>query len=117
MSGHGEMRSSPFVKIGMTLVLLAAIAAPTQERSLREKGNAADDGALFRRTAAQLLAREFPSADISYLLMEVKTGSFIAKRWDRSDIAVPAGSLVKPFTALAYAQAHAFHFPEFTCTP
>lgn len=111
------MRLRRFANIAITLLLLAAAVAQTQDRSLRGKVTAPEDGALFRRTAAQVLAKEFPSTDISYLLFEIKTGSFIAKRWDRSDLAVPAGSLVKPFTALAYAQTHAFRFPEFTCTP
>jgi len=84
--------------------------------SLREASAAGND-ALFRRTAAQVLAREFPSTDISYLLMEIKSRSFVAKRWESSDKAIPVGSLVKPFTAVAYAETHAFQFPEFTCTP
>jgi cell division protein FtsI/penicillin-binding protein 2 len=85
--------------------------------SLREKGGAPDDGALFRRTAAQVLSREFPSADITYLLLDIRTRELVAKRWENSDAAIPVGSLVKPFTAIAYAEAHVFQFPEFTCTP
>ena len=84
--------------------------------SLREKGRAPDD-ALFRRTVAQVLAREFPSPDVSYLLMEINSRSFIAKRWEGSDKKIPVGSMVKPFTATAYAETHGFVFPEFTCTP
>jgi cell division protein FtsI/penicillin-binding protein 2 len=64
-----------------------------------------------------VLSREFSSADITYLLLDVRTRTFIAKRWENSDAAIPVGSLVKPFTAIAYAETHAFQFPEFTCTP
>jgi hypothetical protein len=103
----------------VALILLGGMCfaqAGSPTLSLRKEGRAQDDG-LFRRTAAQVLAREFPSADISYLLMEMKSRSFIAKRWEDSDKEIPVGSLVKPFTALAYAETHGFEFPEFTCTP
>ncbi len=41
----------------------------------------------------------------------------VAKKWENSNAAIPLGSLVKPFTALAYAEGHSFRFPEFTCSP
>ncbi len=103
----------------VALILLGGMCfaqAGSPTLSLSEKGGAQDDG-LFRRTAAQVLAREFPSPEISYLLMEIKSRSFIAKRWEGSEKEIPVGSLVKPFTALAYAERHGFDFPEFTCTP
>lgn len=75
------------------------------------------DDSLFARTARELLQREFRSPDVSYLLIDVRTRAFVAKHWDNSDSAVPVGSLVKPFTALAYAEGHSFRFPEFTCSP
>jgi cell division protein FtsI/penicillin-binding protein 2 len=70
---------------------------------------------LFARTAATRLARDFASPDVSYLLYEVPSDSFIASRWARSEEPVPAGSLVKPFTALAYAESHQFRFPRHEC--
>jgi hypothetical protein len=56
---------------------------------------------VFARTAREKLARDFASPDVSYLLYEVPSDSLIAARWANSEEPVPAGSLVKPFTALA----------------
>ncbi len=36
-------------------------------------------------------------------------------RWDDLERPLPFGSLIKPFTALAYADAHRFTYPTFTC--
>jgi cell division protein FtsI/penicillin-binding protein 2 len=72
---------------------------------------------LFARTAAQVLEREFSSSDVSYLLLDIRSLVIVARRWENSDFAIPVGSLVKPFTALAYAEGHSFRFPEFTCSP
>lgn len=113
------MSLSRLAKLAATVVISVGALAQTHEghRLLRDRDAASGDGALFRKTAARVLEREFPSADISYLLMEIRTRSLIAKRWENSSAAIPVGSLVKPFTALAYAHTHAFRYPEFTCTP
>jgi cell division protein FtsI/penicillin-binding protein 2 len=70
-------------------------------------------------TAAAVLNRDFPGRDISYLLLELGegTGTVGASRWDHPGDAIPVGSLVKPFTALAYAESHSFRFPQHICTP
>jgi cell division protein FtsI/penicillin-binding protein 2 len=73
------------------------------------------DDALYARTASQVLRREFSSADISYLLLDVRSGSVIASRWDANDKPIAIGSLLKPFAAIAYAEAHRFAFPQHTC--
>lgn len=78
-------------------------------------GGAAEPGALFASTARERLARDFTSPDVSYLLYEVRGGSFIASRWEKSAEPVRVGSLVKPFTALAYAEGHQFRFPVHEC--
>jgi Penicillin binding protein transpeptidase domain len=39
----------------------------------------------------------------------------IASRWNDLDIPIPMGSLVKPFTALAYGEHHAFVYPTHVC--
>jgi cell division protein FtsI/penicillin-binding protein 2 len=36
-------------------------------------------------------------------------------RWDDLERPLPVGSLIKPFTALAYADTHRFTYPTFTC--
>jgi cell division protein FtsI/penicillin-binding protein 2 len=110
------MRLSRFAKIGVTVVISVAALAQTHDVNRSQRDATSGESALFRKTAAHVLEREFPSADISYLLMEIRTRSFIAKRWENSSAAIPVGSLVKPFTALAYAQTHAYRFPEFMCT-
>jgi len=77
--------------------------------------NAYDAGSLFPRAAAQTLARDFSSPNISYLLYDAGDDRFIAVKWSERDQPVPVGSLVKPFTALAYAESHNFRFPEHIC--
>jgi len=77
--------------------------------------NVHDSGAVFSRAAAQVLARDFASPHISYLLYDVREDRFVAERWSDRDQPVPVGSLVKPFTALAYAESHNFRFPEHIC--
>lgn len=72
-------------------------------------------GGLFSLTASGKLARDFVSPDVSYLLYDLRSDRFIASRWSESDQPIPVGSLVKPFTALAYAESHEFRFPEYVC--
>ena len=109
--------------IGMVLLTLLTTAAVGQGPILRASAHSSaavgtvGSEDLFRKTAAEVLAREFPSGDLSYLLLDLKSRTFIVKRWQESDKEIPVGSLVKPFTAISYAQAHGFRFPEFTCTP
>ena len=62
-----------------------------------------------------LLARDFASTDLSYLALDLRTNSPIPARWTGSDEAIPVGSLVKPFLAVAYAESHGFQFPEHNC--
>lgn len=47
--------------------------------------------------------RAVPSAEVSYLVIDARTREVIAARWPDSNVAEPVGSLVKPFTALAYS--------------
>jgi cell division protein FtsI/penicillin-binding protein 2 len=58
-----------------------------------------------------LLARRFPSSEISYLVMDLRSRDVIASRWTDPHRAIPVGSLVKPFTALAHAEK----WPALTC--
>ncbi len=70
---------------------------------------------LFAQSAAEALERDFPSGDISFLLLDVSTGNVLAARWDHPDTAIPMGSLFKPFAALAYGERHAFQYPVHIC--
>jgi cell division protein FtsI/penicillin-binding protein 2 len=51
----------------------------------------------------------------SYLLVDAATGHVLDVRWDDLERPLPIGSLIKPFTALAYAESHRFTYPVFTC--
>ncbi|MGA7557360.1 MAG: penicillin-binding transpeptidase domain-containing protein [Terriglobales bacterium] len=70
---------------------------------------------LFAQSASQTLNRDFPSADISFLLLDAKTGVVLASRWDHPETPIPMGSLVKPFLALAYGELHEFKYPNHIC--
>lgn len=70
---------------------------------------------LFSQSAVQILRRDYAKSETSYLLLDVKTGTVLASRWDNSEKPIPMGSLVKPFAALTYAQAHDFRYPIYEC--
>jgi len=70
---------------------------------------------LFAQSAIQVLRREFSSSDISFLLFDARTGVLLSSQWDDPEKPIPLGSLVKPFTALAYAEQHDFRFPVHVC--
>jgi cell division protein FtsI/penicillin-binding protein 2 len=70
---------------------------------------------LFLQSAAGILERDYSDADTSYLLLDVNSGALLASRWQEYDKPIPLGSLVKPFTALAYADAHAYRYPVYEC--
>jgi cell division protein FtsI/penicillin-binding protein 2 len=70
---------------------------------------------LFAQSAAEVLARDFPSRDVSFLLLDARTGRMLAARWEDADTPIPMGSLLKPFTALAYGEQHDFRYPSHTC--
>ena len=70
---------------------------------------------LYEQSLAKVLEKRFSSPGISYLLLDARTGTVVASRWEEGGGPVAIGSLVKPFTALAYAQRHEFKYPEFVC--
>src|SRR5579863_3916563 len=69
----------------------------------------------FAQSAIKLLDREFTSSDLSFLLLDAKTGVLLNSRWDEGEKPIPLGSLVKPFTAIAYAESHELNYPEYLC--
>jgi len=73
------------------------------------------DTSLFAQSAAEALNRDFPSRDISFLLLDASTGNALASRWDHPETPISMGSLFKPFTALAYGERHEFQYPVHTC--
>lgn len=70
---------------------------------------------LFEQSAAQTLSRNFSHSGISFLLLDAGTGAVLASHWDDPERPIPLGSLVKPFTALAYGEHHAFRYPMHEC--
>jgi cell division protein FtsI/penicillin-binding protein 2 len=82
----------------------------------RADGRAGDPRtSLFAQSAGQVLNRNFPSDGISFLLLDAQTGAVLASRWDHPETPIPLGSLVKPFTALAYGELHGFKYPTHIC--
>jgi cell division protein FtsI/penicillin-binding protein 2 len=76
---------------------------------------AAQAPSLYEQSVARAVNERFASPDVSYLLVDARTGTTIAVRWPDIGRAVPPGSLLKPFAALAYAVGHGFKYPEFVC--
>jgi cell division protein FtsI/penicillin-binding protein 2 len=76
---------------------------------------ASPSAALHQQSLARLLEQRFPEPNLSYLLLDARTGDQIAARWEKVSEPLPMGSLLKPFTALAYGEAHSFHYPEYVC--
>lgn len=104
-------------KFAIAALLAVTIAATGAPPPIAARLGDPGDDALFAATASEILSRDFTSADVSYLLLDVRSGALITSHWENSDELIPVGSLVKPFTALAYAEAHRFRFPEHTCLP
>jgi len=108
----------PAVKLISAIILAAVLIAlvPVPSGSL-QAAPAPQSDSLFAQSVARQLARDFNRAGLSYLLLDVTSGGVLAYRWPDSDQPVPVGSLVKPFTALAYGRAHDHRYPQHRCTP
>jgi cell division protein FtsI/penicillin-binding protein 2 len=70
---------------------------------------------LFSQSAIRILDGEFQDPGISYLLFDARAQVLLSSRWNDAARPIPLGSLVKPFTALAYAEAHGFEYPAHVC--
>jgi cell division protein FtsI/penicillin-binding protein 2 len=53
--------------------------------------------------------------NLSYLLLDARNGAVLASEWANPEQPIPLGSLVKPFTALAYGEKHEFKYPVHFC--
>ena len=69
----------------------------------------------YQQSLASSIARHFSLPGVSYVLLDARTGSVLNLCWDESSRLGPVGSLVKPFTALAYAESHRFAYPVLVC--
>jgi transpeptidase family protein len=111
------------------VVALAALLVPTHEMpAAGATGTSASS--LYSQSAAQAIPRALaecetpPSSgdafcsqreNLSYLLLDVRSGIVLASDWPGSESPIPLGSLVKPFTALAYGEKHNFKYPVHLC--
>jgi len=105
--------SASFAAIGLAACFAAGHRAGAQEGAA--SAPATQSRSLFSQSAAQIFEREFAGEELSYLFLDAGTGQLLASRWPDADRPIPLGSLVKPFTALAYAQHHEFHYPTYLC--
>jgi cell division protein FtsI/penicillin-binding protein 2 len=67
-------------------------------------------GSLGEQAMLAVLAARSPG---DYILVNIATRIVGGSRWDSE--AAPVGSLLKPFTALAWGEAHGFRYPEWEC--
>jgi cell division protein FtsI/penicillin-binding protein 2 len=107
-----EIRNLALVLIGSLLALSPSsggAGTPAADRASPPRTS------LFAQSAGEILNRDFPCGAISFLLLDAQTGRVLASRWDNAEAPIPLGSLVKPFTALAYGEHHSFRYPAHTC--
>jgi len=102
-------------RIALTLSLVALSLSPSSVRAGPPESDRSNNSSLFAQSAAEALARDFPSRDISFLLLDAHSGRVLTSRWDHLDAPIPMGSLLKPFTALAYGAQHDFRYPSHVC--
>ncbi len=101
--------------ITLMMGLVALSLSPSSGHTGPAAPERTNSSSLFAQSAAEGLARDFASPDISFLLMDARTGRMLASRWENADVSIPMGSLLKPFAALAYGEQHDFHYPNHTC--
>jgi cell division protein FtsI/penicillin-binding protein 2 len=63
-----------------------------------------------------VLAAHAAGGAACYVLLDANRKTVVAIDWRAPDVAVPIGSLVKPFTAIAYGERHRMRFPVYECS-
>jgi cell division protein FtsI/penicillin-binding protein 2 len=106
-------KAAIFVLFGVLIFLCSLGEAEAQ--STQRPGPASQPKSLFAQSAIQILDHEFGDSRISYLLLDAQSEALLSSRWENASRPIPLGSLVKPFTALAYAEAHDFKYPVHVC--
>ena len=111
-------------------VTLAALSVPIHEMfAAGDAGGSASS--LYAQSAAQAVTGALgecgtaPSngddfcsqrENLSYLLLDARSRTMLlAFNWPDPESPIPLGSLVKPFTALAYGEKHGFKYPVHLC--
>jgi cell division protein FtsI/penicillin-binding protein 2 len=106
----GPLKSLAKLPVAVLLLLPCLLA-----RDPAQTAPANPPRSLFTQSAVQVLNRDFSDSNISYLLFDAHSGVLLIRRWENESKLIPLGSLVKPFTALAYAQAHDYRYPTYDC--
>jgi cell division protein FtsI/penicillin-binding protein 2 len=101
--------------LSLALSLVALSLSPPSLGAGPGESQPSNSSSLFAQSAAEALARDFPSRDISFLLLDAHTGRVLASRWEHADAPIPMGSLLKPFIALAYGEQHDHRYPSHVC--
>lgn len=95
--------------------LLALSPRTGRSESSRSDPATGSGASLFAQSARKALDGDFPNREISFLLLDARSGRVLASRWNDPDVPIPLGSLVKPITALAYGERHEFKYPDHIC--
>src|SRR3989442_2357674 len=112
----GSLRNlAAFLVVELLIFPYSIGSAEPQSASTLSPDTAAQTKSLFAQSAVQVLEREFASSEVSFLLLDARTGVLLSSHWDDPEKRIPLGSLVKPFTALAYAEEHDFDYPVHFC--
>ncbi|HEY6263793.1 MAG TPA: penicillin-binding transpeptidase domain-containing protein [Candidatus Acidoferrum sp.] len=103
------------VRIGVASYLSLLLLTCSLGRHPAQSASVTPPRTLFSQSAVEVLERDFSGRSVSYLLFDANSGALLASHWEHYDDPIPLGSLVKPFTALAYAEAHEFRYPTYEC--
>lgn len=95
--------------LGLSLALALGGPLPVLGASL------SPEPSLYAQSAARRLQREFQNKEVSFLLLDARTGALLASQWDDPDQPIPLGSLIKPFVAVAYGESHQYRYPTHLC--
>jgi hypothetical protein len=118
------------MRVLLLALAVAAFAFPSLISQMPVDGERKSSSSLYSQSAAQAITRALaecgtPGAsaetlctqrqDLSYLLLDARSGTLLANDWPDANTPIPLGSLVKPFAALAYGEKHQFKYPVHLC--
>jgi cell division protein FtsI/penicillin-binding protein 2 len=105
----------PLVNCGKAVFLFLVLGNYMCDRICVQATATKSPQVAYGQWAAGVLDREFADSTASYLLLDARSGKLLTKHWENEDEPIPLGSLVKPFTALAYAGTHTYRYPVHEC--
>jgi len=110
----GSLRKLAAVSF-LGVFLFPCVLSTAEEQFAIAQSTAPPPKSLFAQSAVQILDREFRDGGVSYFLFDARTANLLSSHWEDPARPVPLGSLIKPFTALAYAETHDFQYPAYVC--